>query len=395
MTSDFKAHFIEQLLSVVQHYPEHIALEEEGGCISYHQLHQRVHQLGSYLIEQNYPANSGIVISIDKSTDYIIALLAVWWSGHYFIPLTSDLPKQRQQYIVEQSQAVAILTNHSDNNFDKVSEIPILDIGRQSQALHPAVYDINHLAYIFYTSGSTGQPKGVMLQHRGLCNVLKQQIAFFELGTTSRSLFFLNTLFDASISDIGTALLSGACLVFPTQYCLTSISSIQQCLLDKRISYVDIPPSILTILDTTIHYPYLKTIVIGGETVAQSTVSLWKNKVKLMMVYGPTEASICTSMLDCSTVDWNHNYIGRPIDGIDYRIDARNELYISGVGLAEGYWQQPVLTASKFVNIDGQLYFRTGDVVEREATGNYVFRGRLDRQFKMCGKFHDRFIQKR
>ena len=375
-------HFIAAWQKVVERYPNYMALEEEENAFSYEAVYQKVLRLAAVLTERQFPDNSPILIDIDKSSDFIIAILAVWWSGHYFIPVSSDLPVERKQFIITETKPVAILSKEKAEG----ALVPVILVTEKAESTYLPVCNSAGIAYIYFTSGSTGTPKGVVLSHKGLYNVLEQQIAFFDLDCNARSLFFLSTLFDASLSDIGTALLSGACLVIPKAIDLNSPQQICQYLIEKKITYVDIPPVVLGVLEFTADFPDLKTIVVGGEAIAAKTVQQWQKKVKLIVVYGPTEATICTSMICCRNTAWEHNFIGAPIAGIEYYLDANDELYIAGEVLAEGYLNQTALTAAKFIYKEGKRYYKTGDRVVQDVYGNYIFKGRIDRQFKINGK---------
>jgi len=377
-----REHFIDLWTTVAIAYPEHLALEEKGHHITYKDLLKKVKSLASVLTHKGYPNNSPILVDIDKSSDYIIAILAVWWSGHYFIPVSSGLPKERKRFITAQTKPVCVLVKENIQD----SELPVIQVNATTNKLVTPSLNTDNIAYIYFTSGSTGKPKGVVLSHRGLSNVLKQQIELFELDSNTRSLLYLSTLFDASLSDIGTALLSGGCLVIPQISSLNSPEKIADYLIDKQITYVDIPPVVLGLIDSNMAFPKLKTIVVGGEAIAAKTIHQWSDKVKLVVVYGPTEATICTSMICCTSTDWSQNFIGVPINGVEYFLDNTGELLIAGDCIAVGYLNNPQLTESKFVQKSGKRYYRTGDRVFKDDFGNYIFKGRIDRQFKANGK---------
>ena len=239
-------------------------------------------------------------------------------------------------------------------------------------------------AWLLYTSGTSGQPKGVSVGHRGLPAVIHQQIAAFELGPGSRCLWMLSPLVDASQSDIFTALLSGATLVIAPP-CELSPERLLGTLAEHRISYLDIPPSLLRLLSPEDAPECLLTLGFGGEICPQETVRNWCQRVRLFNLYGPTEASICCSLIRC-TPDWCEGDIGQPLDGAEFRLDPDTaELLIGGPCLALGYWQQPDLNAAKFIELEGRRFYRSGDRVENRR-GDWRFLGRIDRQVKVRGQ---------
>ncbi len=209
----------------------------------------------------------------------------------------------------------------------------------------------------------------------------------------SRALVFHSTAFDAFLSDVGTALLSGAAL------CLEDSAALQGSLLEvmaaRQITHADLPPSLLAMLDPERAPKSLKTIVIGGEVCPASVVRRWARQRNVVNVYGPTEATVCTSQCRCDPNTWGRPLLGRPLAGIEYVLlkadgtrasgGEEGELLIGGPCLARGYVNRAVETAARFVFYDGRRFFRTGDRVRLDHDGEFVFLGRLDRQIKLRG----------
>ena len=231
-----------------------------------------------------------------------------------------------------------------------------------------------------------------MITHSGIMNFIDQQIELFQINSSGRALFYLSTQFDASISAIGTTFLTGATLCLASSHTLSDVCNLPYVLKKNNITHLDIPPSLLAILDSDAMPSSLETIIIGGETCSETVVRRWSKKIRLISIYGPTEATVCTSMV-CCTASFTHASIGRPIANVDYQVwdetlspVAVGELYISGVGLALGYLNNAVLTQTKFITVNHTLYYRTGDLVKREDNGNYIYLGRIDRQVKIRGQ---------
>lgn len=247
--------------------------------------------------------------------------------------------------------------------------------------------------------------------------MLDDQIQAFGLSHQTRSLFYLSTAFDASLSDIGTVLLCGGTLVIESDSSQLSVGELFDRIQQRQISYADLPPSVLHhAANLEIPSPdSLQTIVMGGEVCPASTITHWAERVNLFNVYGPTEATVCTSIHACKQDDPDfqslgslssrHVPIGRTIAGMNYKINVVNEardilvdalsdagevcqgeLWISGDGLARDYLDDHELTEQKFVVRDGVRYYRTGDLVERSQSGELYFLGRIDRQFKLLGR---------
>ena len=367
-------HFIEKFIAVAQQYPNHTAIEEARGITTYDLLLRRAAAIGAQLMAQNLPAESVIGVAIEKSADYIAAILGVWYAGLAFAPLPPSLPAARRDFIVADADIRIFLTADT-------LPTPIKGDARPAQV---RTQD-SDLAYVMHTSGSTGKPKGVLVEQRGICNVLMAQIAAFKMTPTSRSLFYLSTSFDASLSDIGAALLSGAALVITDDATLKDGEKLTRFLARSRITHCDMPPSLLRILRPEDMPQSLGCIIIGGEACPPDAVRRWALRMNVINVYGPTETTICTSLCPCDADGWTRPLLGTPFDGVEYRV-IDDELYIGGCQVARGYLNLPDLTARKFIDIDGTRLYRTGDRVRPLDNGEIEFIGRIDRQFKLRGQ---------
>lgn len=343
--------------------------------ITYSALEERATELATILLQQGIGPGHLLAVSMSKSPEYVISLLASWMVGAAFLPIEPDLPESRKRLFLEESKPNLIVHEHL-----------------QIEYRHSDKQYNSNLAYIFFTSGSTGHPKGVLVPHVGIMNVIEQQIKLFQLNESSKSLFYLSIQFDASISDIGTTLLSGATLVIEENIPLTIALDLPSILRKHKITHVDLPPSLLKTLNPSDIPDTLETMIIGGEVCPIDTIRKWSNKVRLINVYGPTEATICTSMACCNAA-FEHGSIGQPIENINYALFDESfkpaqtgELFISGIGLASGYLNNPSLTEKKFINLNNETYYRTGDWVKQEKNGDYIYLGRIDRQFKIRGQ---------
>lgn len=403
--------FIPAFESIVAKYPGNAAVIVAGEVVfTYAQLAHRARSIALKLQSEGVQPEDVVGISIEKSADYICAMLAIWYAGAAFVPMDPVLPAERLQYMADEASVKIVLVSctlasSSANrraSFANMTGVKVLDLAEQSEqselgeSFGYAAVGPNDLAYLIFTSGSTGRPKGVLVTHRGIVSFLHAQIAAFDLDSESRSLWYLSTSFDASVSDLGTAFLSGAAICIEPAERLQPGNGLEQILADRAITYVDIPPSILRLLDPAALPPSLKTIVIGGEACALDVVRSFAAKVKLVNVYGPTESTVCTSLGQCG-VDWSRPLIGLPLPGITYHLldedlneidgSEPGQLHIAGIGLARGYLNRPDLTEAKFIEHPrtGERLYRTGDLVTCTEDGQYQFLGRTDRQVKLRG----------
>lgn len=424
---------LDRLAQVVLSRPDHAAVVVYGTeSYSYKQLWQDASYMASGLKHAGIGKECIVAIALPKSYQYLAAVLGTWMAGAAFVPVDTTMPQERIAHILKESLAfngaqvlaafapvsersklqallpelllmpLAAPDNYTplgigqikDHN-DDADKGSATNISLETNTFCPAKLEPQDLAYVIFTSGSTGQPKGVLVEHRGLVNLLDEQIKAFAIDGNTRSLFYLSTNFDASISDFGTALMAGATLYIEQPADLTPGKALFDLIKSRGITYVDIPPSALRLMHPEQLPDCLKSMVIGGEVCPRDVVTAFAKKLRLVCVYGPTEATVCTSWTHCLADLWQAPLIGKPINGIKYKVMDANgkpvdagtagELYISGSGLARGYLNNPSLTSERFVTINGERYYLSRDSVVETADGNYEFLGRVDRQFKLRG----------
>lgn len=396
--------FLEVFSSVVEKHRQKNAIVTEGtNKVTYGQLFYKACRIAKQLQDAGVAKEEPVGIGISKSAEYIACMLGTWIAGAAFVPLDPVLPKERAQFIINQSKmrfalvretaastlaSLGVETLKVDGNWDD-------DGSFQNIEVKTLKAESERLAYIIYTSGSTGRPKGVMVTHAGIWNFLKAQIDAFKFNEKSNSLFVLSTNFDASVSDIGCALLAGSTLFIEPPGLLAPGPHFLDLLNERNITHMDVPPSLLKTIPSDQAPASLETIIIGGEACAPDVVRAWAQKCLVVNVYGPTEATVCTSLGACDPKTWDRPLIGQPLDNVDYYLldedqkpvsqGTPGELYIGGIQLAKGYVDEPELTARKFVVIDGNRLYRTSDLVVKCSDGEYQFIGRVDRQFKLRG----------
>lgn len=389
-------HFLDRFDAIVAKQANRPAVVESGTTITdYQTLQRRAISLAGKLLELAVQPEQPIGLCIEKSANYIVAMLATWYAGAAFVPIDPSMPPDRLELISREcDMKVAIVANSLRDKFDKLDIVLLDPMDSGSIDVRQVKRTVSDLAYIIFTSGSTGLPKGVLVSHSGIVNFLTAQIEAFQFDAQSRSLFVLSTSFDASVSDIGCALLSGAALCIERQSSLQPGPKFMQLVHDRQITHIDLPPSMLKLMKASEAAACLKTIVIGGEVCPPHVIREWAPKVNLVNVYGPTEATVCTSLGRCGA-DWELPLIGSPLPNVEYlilddemrtcKVGAPGELYIAGPCLARGYLNRIDLTQKKFVSLEGKRLYRTGDQVMRLADGAIQFISRCDRQFKLRG----------
>ena len=320
---------------------------------------------------------------------------------HAFLPVAPATPDERLSAIVDAAGPAFALAAGPAAEVLRRRGVPMIGVAGTCDGQEPRPASLrvqtraDDLAYVIFTSGSTGRPKGVMVAHRGIVPMLDDQVVAFGLRPGCRALWLLSPAFDASLSDVGTALLAGATLCIEPDGPLGPAAGLLDVLRGRGITHVDLPPALLGVLDLAGLPDCVETIVIGGEPCPPEVVRRWAARVRLVNVYGPTEATVCTSLCVCDPVAWIEPLLGRPIAGACYHVldeslrpvppGTPGELCLTGPGLALGYLGEHALTARKFPVRNGQRLYRTGDRVVVRDDGEYVFLGRVDRQVKILG----------
>ncbi|WP_235217099.1 non-ribosomal peptide synthase/polyketide synthase [Archangium violaceum] len=379
--------------------PDAPALHSSSARLTYSELNARSNQLARLLRSLGVGPDSLVALHLERSTDFVIALLATLKAGGAWLPLDPSLPNERLSFILSDARPSLLLT-HSSLDVS-VRSFRMEDLSAQSSTFSgddlELTPDGDNLAYAIYTSGSTGRPKGTLLQHRGLCNTVLQSIDSMKLGPDSRVLPYASISFDASIWEMLPTLLAGGQLFLTTRDQLPPGLPLQQFLREHSINTAFFTPALLAILEPQV-LESLHTVVAGGEALAPELAARWKPGRRFLNVYGPTEVSIVATLTD--DVDPRRVSIGRPFHNVQaYVLDEHlrplpvglpGELYLGGVGLARGYLGRSELTAEKFLphpfsSSPGERLYRTGDKVRWLPDGQLEFLGRLDSQVKLRG----------
>ncbi|HEX4514372.1 MAG TPA: AMP-binding protein, partial [Polyangiaceae bacterium] len=344
--------------------PEHVAIAR----VTYAELDARACAIASHVRAAGAGRDDVVVVRSDDRVAIVLGMCGVLYAGAAFLVITSDVPEERAQRMMHDAQARVAVDD------DVIARAPV-----------PASFELaetgpEDLAYVVFTSGTTGTPKGVLVTHAGLLPMLDAQIDAFALDRTARAAWVLSPLFDASVSDVLTALASGATIV---PGAIRPPRELFEWIARERVTHADLPPSILT-LATGALPSSLRTIVIGGEPCADHVVDRVARQLRLVNVYGPTEVTVCTSLVVCRPGEPHRARLGKPLPHVVYRVEG-DELLIGGSCLARGYAGDPKLDEERFVVREGARFYRTGDRVRARDDGELEWIGRLDRQVKVGG----------
>ncbi len=371
--------------------------------LTYGELNQKANQLAYMLRKKGVLADHIVAIMMERSIEMIIGILGILKAGGAYLPIDPEYPQERIDFMLKDSNARILVSKLSE--VSKVSEgTDIVKPGELREG-HPT-----HLCYAIYTSGTSGKPKGVLLNHINLVNYVSWFSKETGLSSLDRTMLTSSFAFDLGYTSIFTSILNGGELHLVGKELYLSADGVINYIEREQITYLKVTPSLFSIV---VHSPYfsrkslrtLRLIVMGGEEIKLADVeranSLY-NRLQIMNHYGPTEATIGTvaQFIDFNHFEEykNHPAIGMPIHNMKafildgclklQPVGVPGELYIGGTGVARGYLNNVERTREKFLDnpfVPGEIMYRSGDCGTWLAGGNIEFLGRLDSQVKIRG----------
>ncbi|MFC5855923.1 amino acid adenylation domain-containing protein, partial [Streptomyces chlorus] len=390
--------------------PDATAVTDDDRSLSYAGLDAIANRLAHHLIGRGIGAEDLVAIAMPRSAEMVAAVLAVHKAGAAYLPIDPGYPGERIAYMLGDAAPALLITTGRTAADLPPGEVPHVlfedlpggpDDGMPSHAptdndrVRPLRPD--HPAYLIYTSGSTGLPKGVTVTHRGLAGLAHTHITRLGAGPGSSVLQFASLSFDAAAWEICMALLSGGRLVLASPDRLMPGEPLAELVAEHGITHATLPPSALPVL-TDDALPAGMVLVVAGEATRPDQVARFSSDRRMINAYGPTETTVCATMSEPLS-GRQHPPLGRPVtDTRVYVLDeflrpvppgVAGQLYVSGSGLARGYWGRAGLTATRFVanpfDAPGSRMYGTGDLVRWTRDGELVFVGRADDQIKLRG----------
>jgi tyrocidine synthetase-3 len=404
---------VDHFKNTVSKLPNNIAASLDDEHLTYKKLDQLSDTLAARLFEQTKGDNKIIGFLCNRSFEMIIGILAILKSGNAYVPLDPTLPKKRLDYILKDSNPELLLTytiqpySLIDFSGERL-EIDLKELEKNPKEINVSI-DANALAYALYTSGTTGKPKGVLVEHEQVVRLFFNDQPKFDFNENDKWSMFHNFSFDVSIWEIWGALFFGAQLIIVPKKIILDSRAFQKLIEKEKITILSQTPT--SFYELSNHWlgrenlsdTSIRKIVFAGEKLNPSKLSSWRSSypnVQLINMYGITETTIHTTYKEIREVEIASNIsnVGLPLPTtLLYLLDAHKkmipvgvigEIYVGGKGVARGYWMKDELTNERFINnpwVAGDRIYKSGDLAKRLENGEIEFVGRIDNQIKVRG----------
>ncbi len=406
-----------------QYFEEQAAKTPKANAIFYHEksltyatLNNKANQLAHFIISKNIKPEALIIILTIPNFNEIVSVLAVLKAGGAYVPIDVNYPLERIKNLINDSGSEIIICDNK--TYQMLIRAPLESLEKSVELINldtvslenfsSSNLDLNisssNLAYMIYTSGSTGKPKGVLVEHRSVLNMALGCIERLKITPESRILQIASFGFDVAVAEWSMALLSGASLCLLDKGVFNP-RAIVDALESHRITTIILASSILTALPHR-NIPNLKVIAVGGEPCSDAVINYWAKDRLFLNVYGITETTVCSTIANCYPEQTKLS-IGVPLPNTQTYILNENkqplpigvygEIYVGGIGVARGYWNQVDLTREKFIknpfieqlatdhSLQINRIYRTGDKGRWLPNGELEFLGRVDEQVKLMG----------
>ncbi|KAF2267152.1 acetyl-CoA synthetase-like protein [Lojkania enalia] len=402
-------------LKQVSSQPYSTAVSAFDGEFTYSELLELASRLADQLVKWGVGPEKLVPICVDKSRWAVVAIMGVLIAGGGYVPLSPEHPASRHRQIIQDCEATVLICSLAYQNRFTSTISKVFTISESTIRQLPASQsDVilrskgTNVCYVLYTSGSTGIPKGVIIEHQAIASSSTAICKALHIKPSSRVFQFGSFVFDASVMEILTTLACGATICIPSEHeRTTDISSAMNRL---KATWTCLTPSVANLIESPETVPTLKTFASGAEALTPETIKKWGSKVHLLNAYGPTEGSVVAIANDQVSTQQDPSNIGfmlqsargwivNPMDPHQLSpVGAVGELCIEGPLLARGYLNNRVKTAEAFISnprfikafgptgqVDTRIY-RTGDLVQYAPDGSIRYVGRKDNQVKLAGQ---------
>ncbi|YAF94016.1 MAG: amino acid adenylation domain-containing protein [Nodularia sp. CChRGM 3473] len=402
-----------QFIKRSQQHPQQTAIITDHQTLTYAALYRHSNQLAHWLRQRDVRSNTLVAVIMEKGWEQVAAVLGILISGAAYLPLDPALPQERLWHLLAQGNIQLVLTQSWLTLAlpDYIERLCVDDdkvVNQESDQPLDPIQTPQDLAYVIYTSGSTGLPKGVMIHHQAAINTIFDINQRFKISSSDRLLALSSLSFDLSVYDIFGTLAAGGTIVIPPASATPDPAQWVQLIAQHQVTVWNSVPALMQMLvdySTSRHDVMLNSLrlmLLSGDWIPLTLPHAIRNltdEPQIISLGGATEASIWSILYPITTVDLTGNSIpyGQPmLNQQVYVLNAAlttcpvwvpGSLYIGGVGLAQGYWQDEARTRASFITHPqtGERLYRTGDRGRYLPDGNIELIGREDFQVKIQG----------
>lgn len=393
---------------------QQIAIEENRSTITYAELLDKANKITGYLQHKNVPEGAYIGIQATTVTDMVSAMLGIMNARCVFVPMNAELPEKRLVGMVSKLELSYLVTNDITTLSKVYETVPKIDFNTvytKTYEITTPQYDAEDALYVYFTSGSTGEPKGIIGKNKSLLQFLRWETKKFTIKKADRFSQFISPYFDAFLRDAFTPLFNGATIcVPPKEEDFFTTEKMVKWIDSQEISIIHCVPSIYRVFNSnnlsSENYTKLRYVLLSGEKIIPYELKKWyevfEDRIKLVNLYGTTETTMirCCYEIQPSDVSKGKVPIGSPIDDTEVLILDNNlmpcgslvsgDLYISSPYITKGYLKDEVLNKEKFIVLNEgtlaeKIAFKTGDLARRLINNTIELLGRTDRQIKIRG----------
>ncbi len=389
--------------------PDKIAIRCNSRAETYRTLLAKVQQIAIALKNAGVRTSDRIGVSLERSPDMIACLLGILQSGSVYVPLDLSQPISRLRSIIEEVEPLFVVVDDTTRKQMDHLSVPLRSVDSLlgSRHMDEEVLDAGCMptadgpAYILFTSGSSGRPKGVVIRHRSIVNFVNSINSIYKINRSDRVLAFATIGFDVSVQEIFSPLAAGATIVLADDSVRKDpVPKLADLMIEERITVAELPPSLMPYMQAG-SLGSLRLVSVGGEAFPPSLVQAWaQDGRRFFNGYGPTETTVAVVVGELKPDGNKRPAMGLPIANHRvYLLDSKmelvppgvaGELYVAGIGLASGYFGQDDLTAKSFLpnpffEPGYEYVYRTGDLARWRPDGRLEYIGRADSQVQVRG----------
>ncbi|MGE7908212.1 amino acid adenylation domain-containing protein [Lysinibacillus xylanilyticus] len=381
----------------VQECPTNICIEKKDDHLTFLEVDQRANFLASQMLERGVKPFDSIGFLFDRSIEMYVSIIANLKLGTYYVPLEIEADIEYLNSLIEDANIRLVLTEKKLQSKISSENCIVVSTDKVSQNEINMTYNSTATLALLYTSGTTGKPKGILINHDNMIN-LSNAVPGNKITRKDTLIQIANYTFDISSVTFFNSIIKGAKLVLCDKNDLLNIEQLAEYLIAKKVTYIFLPTAIFHLFNKSqIQELSGVTFIAGGEVMSKIKIKefLENENIDIYNMYGPTETSVYSTIYKVEDIDRGPIPIGQPVyntcikvlNDLNQECDVTEigELYIGGRGVTKGYLNLEQETEKRFVTIDGTTYYKTGDFVRITTGGQIEFKGRRDKQVKING----------